>query len=84
MQIKVNGKLENYNFETIFLANFLSNKNLKNVAVELNGDIIDPKDFSSTMIKNNDVLEIIMFMGGGINRNPKSEKIKKGKKDDKL
>ena len=35
------------------------------VAVELNGNIIKQKDFSSTTITDADKLEIVSFVGGG-------------------
>ena len=35
------------------------------VAIELNGNIIKQKDFSSTRITDADKLEIVSFVGGG-------------------
>ena len=35
------------------------------VVVELNGVIINPKDWLSTKIKNGDCLEIVTIVGGG-------------------
>lgn len=35
------------------------------VAIELNGNIIKQKDFSSTTITDADKLEIVSFVGGG-------------------
>ncbi len=35
------------------------------VAVELNLEIIDRKEFSSTVLREGDSLEIIRFVGGG-------------------
>ena len=35
------------------------------VVIELNGVIINPKDWLSTKIKNGDCLEIVTIVGGG-------------------
>ena len=35
------------------------------VVVELNGLIINPKDWESTKIKNGDCLEVVTIVGGG-------------------
>jgi sulfur carrier protein len=35
------------------------------VAIELNGNIIQQSKYASTIIKDNDTLEIVTFMGGG-------------------
>lgn len=37
----------------------------KSIAVELNGEIIEKALYSSTFLKNGDVLEIIQPLGGG-------------------
>lgn len=35
------------------------------VSVELNGEILDREDFETTTLKENDVVELLYFMGGG-------------------
>lgn len=35
------------------------------IAVELNGEIIPREKFPQTVLKENDVMEIVTFMGGG-------------------
>ncbi|WP_366922331.1 sulfur carrier protein ThiS [Metallumcola ferriviriculae] len=35
------------------------------VSVELNGDIVDREKFETTIIKENDRVEFLYFMGGG-------------------
>ncbi len=35
------------------------------VVIELNGAIINPKDWISTKIKNGDCLEVVTIVGGG-------------------
>lgn len=61
----INGKIENIN--EISLEDYLSLHNyLKDgVIVELNGEILDKDLYKNTILKNNDAVEIFMFMGGG-------------------
>ncbi|MBR1443911.1 MAG: sulfur carrier protein ThiS [Firmicutes bacterium] len=35
------------------------------VAVELNGEILPKNKYDDTMIKNDDVIEVVSFVGGG-------------------
>ncbi|MBR1736969.1 MAG: sulfur carrier protein ThiS [Firmicutes bacterium] len=35
------------------------------VAVELNGEILPKNKYDETMIKNDDVIEVVSFVGGG-------------------
>ncbi len=37
----------------------------RKVAVELNGSIIAKKKYKKTLMKNNDKIEIVHFIGGG-------------------
>ena len=37
----------------------------KKIAIELNGKIINKKMYKKKMIKNNDKIEIVHFIGGG-------------------
>ena len=41
--------------------NFEKNK----IAVEINGEIIPKKDYETVQIKENDVIEVVSFVGGG-------------------
>ena len=66
MKIRVNGKVKS-----------ISNKNsmldlvkilkipLKKVAIELNQEIIDKKNINKIILKKNDKIEIVHFIGGG-------------------
>lgn len=64
-QIKVNGETENFD-ENMTLENFLRGKNLpQNFVAELNGEIISKKDYSSTVLKDKDTLELAAFCAGG-------------------
>ena len=35
------------------------------IAVEINGEIIPKKDYETVQIKENDVIEVVSFVGGG-------------------
>ncbi len=38
---------------------------MKRIAVELNGDIIPKYQYSETMLKDGDSMEVVTFVGGG-------------------
>ena len=38
---------------------------LKKVAIEMNGEIVDKKKLNRIILKNNDRIEIVHFIGGG-------------------
>ncbi len=68
MNIKVNGK--NYPIENdkINITKFLEIygiKNIDNTAVEYNENIIKKEQWDTVILKENDVLEIVSFVGGG-------------------
>ena len=66
IKIKINGKIksinQDYNLSLVL-------KNLKiplnKVAIELNEEIIDKKKISKIILKKNDKIEIVHFIGGG-------------------
>ena len=69
MKLKINGEsktIENSN-EEIRLESLLENLGYKPqlIVVELNGEIIEPKLWISTVINNGDCLEIVTIVGGG-------------------
>ncbi len=66
MKILINGKEEQIEQE-ISILELLKKKNIRPevVTVELNGKIINRQDYQSTVIKENDVIEFVFFMGGG-------------------
>ena len=39
--------------------------NLKKVAIELNGEIVNKQTFKQIKIKDKDIIEIVHFIGGG-------------------
>lgn len=63
--IKVNGEI--LNFDNISLKELLSilKYDIKKIAVEINEEIISKKDFDNVIVKENDKIEIVNFVGGG-------------------
>ncbi|MCP4682551.1 MAG: sulfur carrier protein ThiS [Desulfobacterales bacterium] len=66
MTITVNGKKEEI-LEATSIIDFLVRKNLNpdKVVVEHNLNIIDKKALKDIMLKENDTLEVLRFVGGG-------------------
>lgn len=66
LQVILNGNLELVE-KPIKLSRFLQDKGLDNTAiiVEYNGDIIKEQTWGSVVLKDNDRLEILKFVGGG-------------------
>lgn len=64
--ITVNGK-EIQMKQSISVAVYLENAGyqMKRIAVELNGDILPKYEYSDTMLKDGDRLEVVTFVGGG-------------------
>lgn len=68
MQIQVNGKQETIDKDSVALVELLSLLKVENpemVSVELNGEFLDRGDFDTTVIKDQDKIEFLYFMGGG-------------------
>ena len=66
IKIKVNGKYANID-KNQALSKLLKKLKIpiKKVAIELNQEIIDKKNISKIIIKKNDKIEIVHFIGGG-------------------
>ena len=69
MKLTINGeikRIDNSN-EEFLLEGLLEHLGYKPqlVVVELNGEIINPKVWISTKIKNGDCLEVVTIVGGG-------------------
>ena len=69
MNLRINGEIktiENADAEFL-LEGLLEHLGYKPqlVVVELNGVIVNPKDWISTKIKNGDCLEVVTIVGGG-------------------
>ncbi len=70
MELTINGKIENIDKDKLTIAELLKLKDVQMpdmVSVELNGEIIDRKDYETTELKNSDTIEFLYFMGGGCN-----------------
>ena len=65
--ITINGKQHSIH-EGMSLSSLLRllDVNSDRVAIEYNMEIINENDFNDTVMKNNDTLEIITFVGGGV------------------
>lgn len=61
----ING--ERVDIAEIKLADYLAenNYNLKHIVIELNGEILSGGECNDIVLKENDIVEILMFMGGG-------------------
>lgn len=64
--ITFNGKKRTIN-EDINIATFIVDNNYKpeHVVVELNEEIIPKEKYEQIVLKQNDTLEVLSFMGGG-------------------
>ena len=69
MNLKINGEIKTIenSVEDFLLESLLENLGYEPqlVVVELNGVIINPKDWISTKIKDGDCLEVVTIVGGG-------------------
>tara|TARA_B100000700_G_scaffold283420_1_gene335761 strand:+ start:278 stop:496 length:219 start_codon:yes stop_codon:yes gene_type:complete len=69
MKLKINGenKTIDHSDEELFLEVLITNLGYhpQLVVVELNGVIINPKDWINTKIKDGDCLEVVTIVGGG-------------------
>ena len=66
IKIKINGKINKIDDKTK-LSDLVKNLKvpLKNVAIELNREIVDKKNLNKINLKVNDKIEIVHFIGGG-------------------
>ena len=66
IKIKVNGKIKSIN-ENNNLLNLINSLKIpiKNVAIELNEEIVDKRKLRKITLKKNDKIEIVHFIGGG-------------------
>jgi len=66
IKIKVNGKFKSIseNYKISDLVKDLKIP-LKKVAIELNQEIMDKKNINKVILKKNDKIEIVHFIGGG-------------------
>jgi sulfur carrier protein len=66
IKIKLNGKNKTVKSDSCLheLINELKIP-IKKIAIELNREIVDKKKIKKIKLKNNDVIEIVHFIGGG-------------------
>ena len=66
IKIKINGKINKIDDKTK-LSDLVKNLRvpLKKVAIELNREIVDKKNLNKIILKVNDKIEIVHFIGGG-------------------
>ena len=66
IQIRVNGKVKSIPAK-YSISDLVKNLNIpiKKVAIELNQEIIDKKKIKRIILKKNDKIEIVHFIGGG-------------------
>ena len=66
IKIKINGKIksiiQDYKFSDLLKRLKIP---LNKVAIELNNEIIDKKKINKIILKNNDKIEVVHFIGGG-------------------
>ena len=72
MNLKVNGKEQTIaDRESLSVSLLLDELKVSDplyVTVELNGEILDRKDFDGVSVRNGDSVEFLYFMGGGRGR----------------
>jgi thiamine biosynthesis protein ThiS len=66
IKIKVNGKIHTF-IDKLTLYELINHLNIpvKKVAIELNKEIANKKRLRKIKLKNNDIIEIVHFIGGG-------------------
>ena len=66
IKIKINGKKKSIDNESYLLKLINDLKiPIKKVAIEFNREIIEKKKIKKIKLRNNDVIEIVHFIGGG-------------------
>ena len=66
IEIRINGKVKSIS-DKYKMSDLVKNLKIpmKKVAIELNQEIIDKKNVSKIILKKNDKIEIVHFIGGG-------------------
>lgn len=68
MKIKINGKEQVFNEQSLSVAQLLHKSKVENpqmVSVQLNGEFLDKSKIDATYLKENDAVDFLYFMGGG-------------------
>ncbi len=63
--VKINGQPSEAAGKTVAQIVTEQGLNVQRVAVELNGDIVKRSDFDKVIVKEDDSMEIVNFVGGG-------------------
>ena len=63
--VTINGKQTQADGKTLAAYLIEAGYDLKRIAVELNGDIVPKATYSQVILKKDDVVEIVSFVGGG-------------------
>ena len=63
--VKINGQPVEAAGKTVAQIVTEQGLNVQRVAVELNGDIVKRSDFDKVIVKEDDSMEIVNFVGGG-------------------
>lgn len=69
MQVSVNGEVNEFAGDDLNITGLLELRRVESpemVAVQLNGEFVDMKDYPSTYLKPGDDIEFLYFMGGGL------------------
>ena len=61
----INGNVVDAAGKTVSQYILQTDYNISRVAIELNGDILPKSQYDSTILNDNDVVEIVGFVGGG-------------------
>jgi sulfur carrier protein len=68
MTLTINGKREELAADRLTVFDLLKLKDVsmpEMVSVQVNGDILSRTDYAATLVKDNDQVEFLYFMGGG-------------------
>ncbi len=68
MTLTINGKREELAADRLTVVDLLKLKDVSMpdmVSVQVNGDILSRTDYAATLVKDNDQVEFLYFMGGG-------------------
>ena len=66
--IQVNGKEQVFESDSVSIIELIKHNNVQQpemVSVQLNGEFVDRNDFGTALVKDNDEVDFLYFMGGG-------------------
>jgi sulfur carrier protein len=68
MNLLINGESKTRGDSSVSIKDLLKELNVETpemVSVQLNGAFVDQKEYDSVLLKNNDEIDFLYFMGGG-------------------